>query len=545
MGVDHGRLAAAGHGIAIASPHPLATAAGMAMAEQGGNAVDAAVAAAMSLTVVYPHMCSAGGDVIALVSTPDGKVECVNASGAAGVRADRSALAGEYGTMPLTGPHTVTVPGAVSAWGVLTERAGRLSLGDLLQPAIAQAGGGVPLAAGVHRAIEAGADLLSLDPGMREVFFCAGEPLGQGERLRQPALAATLGEIADFGWRAFYDGPVARRVASGMVRLGVPLALVDLARHRPEIAAPLRAGRGGDGEVLTAPPNSQGLLLLEILGALERMDLRDPLGAGAGALAELFRLTALDRDRHLADPRRSKVPVEQLLGAAHASELAAAAERRAAGGTGRSAAAEDARGASQPRQGTRSLGGDTVAVVAMDADGRAVSLIQSLFHSFGSGLLDAETGLILHNRGAFFSLDAASPNRLEPGRRPAHTLMPVLVAERGRVVGAHGTMGGRAQPQIHTHLLLRLDAGSSPSEALNAPRWIVGGQDLGEDGELVVAERSVASAALEAIAAAGLPVMAVADLDEEVGHGQLIRRAESGELLAATDPRADGLAAAR
>jgi gamma-glutamyltranspeptidase len=181
----------------------------------------------------------------------------------------------------------------------------------------------------------------------------------------------------------------------------------------------------------------------------------------------------------------------------------------------------------------------------MDADGTAVSLIQSLFHSFGSGLLDAETGLILHNRGACFSLDPASPNRLEPGRRPAHTLMPVLVAERGGVVGAHGTMGGRAQPQIHTQLLLRLEAGSSPSAALNAPRWIVGGQDIGEDGEVVVAERSVAPDALDAIAAAGLPVMAVADLGEEVGHGQLVRRAEDGELLAATDPRADGLAAAR
>jgi gamma-glutamyltranspeptidase/glutathione hydrolase len=546
MGVDESRLAATGHGIAIASPHPLATAAGMAMADQGGNAVDAAVAAAMSLAVVYPHMCSAGGDVIALVSTADGQVECVNASGAAGVRADRAALAREHGAMPVTGPDTVTVPGAVSAWGVLTERAGRLPLGDLLQPAIEQARGGVPLAPGVHRAIEAGADLLSLDPGMREVFFCGGHPLGVEEPLRQPALAATLGEIADFGWRAFYQGPVARRVASGMVRLGVPLAPVDLARHFPEVTTPLRAGHGAAGEILTAPPNSQGLLLAEILGALDRMDLPDPLGAGAGALAELFRLTALDRDRHLADPRWSQVPVEELLGPAHAQDLAAAAARRAGGQHPKDGVVpsydEDR---TAVREGARSLSGDTVAVVAMDRDGTAVSLIQSLFHSFGSGLLDAETGLILHNRGAFFSLDPASPNRLEPGRRPAHTLMPVLVAERGRVVGAHGTMGGRAQPQIHTQLLLRLEAGSSPSAALTAPRWIVGGQDSGDDGELVIAERGVSSAALDAIAAAGMPIMAVADLDEEVGHGQLVRRGEGGELLAATDPRADGLASAR
>jgi gamma-glutamyltranspeptidase/glutathione hydrolase len=475
----------------------------------------------------------------------------VNASGAAGVRANRASLAREYGTMPATGPHTVTVPGAVSAWGVLTERAGRLSLGDLLEPAIAQARGGVPLAPGVHRAIEAGADLLCLDPGMREVFFCCGEPLGRGEPLRQPALAATLGEIADFGWRAFYEGPVARRVASGMVRLGVPLAPVDLARHCPEITAPLRARYGADGagEILTAPPNSQGLLLFEILGALDRMDLPDPLGAGAGALAELFRLTALDRDRHLADPRWSQVPVKELLGAAHARDLAAAAARRAAGAdaTGGAGAthATDAGNGSAVREGAPSLAGDTIAVAAMDAAGNAVSLIQSLFHSFGSGLLDAETGLILHNRGAFFSLDPASPNRLEPGRRPAHTLMPVLVAERGRVVGAHGTMGGRAQPQIHTQLLLNLEAGSSPAAALAAPRWILGGQDSGEEGELVVAERSVPPAARSAIAAAGLPIMAVGGPPQGVGPRPQVRSGGDGELLAATDPRADGLAAAR
>jgi gamma-glutamyltranspeptidase len=330
------------------------------------------------------------------------------------------------------------------------------------------------------------------------------------------------------------------------VRLGVLLVPVDLARHSPEITTPLRARHGAAGEILTAPPNSQGLMLAEILGALDRMDLSDPLGADAGALAELFRLTALDRDRHLADPRWSQVPVKELLGPTHARDLAVAAARRAGGAHAKhGAGASHARNGVAVREGARSLSGDTVAVVAMDAEGTAVSLIQSLFHSFGAGLLDAETGLILHNRGASFSLDPASPNRLEPGRRPAHTLMPMLVAEGGRVVGAHGTMGGRAQPQIHSQLLLKLDAGSSPSAALNAPRWIMGGQDSGEGGELVVAERSVPPAALDAIAAAGLPIMAVADLDEEVGHGQLVRRGEGGELLAATDPRADGLAAAR
>jgi gamma-glutamyltranspeptidase len=548
MGLDQSRLAAAGHGIALASPHPLATAAGMAVAERGGNAVDAAVAAAMSLAVVYPHMCSAGGDVIALVASPDGRVECVNASGAAGVRSNAEGLRREHEVMPSSGPHTVTVPGAVSAWGVLSERAGRLSLGELLQPAIAQARDGVPIAPGVHRALRERADLLCLDPGMREVFFCGGAPVGAGEALRQPALAATLAEIADFGWRAFYDGPVARRVCSGMVRLGVPLVPVDLARHAPEVTAPLRA-RHRAGEILTAPPNSQGLLLAEILAALECLHPPDPLGSDAGALAELFRLVSRDRDRHLGDPRWTDVPVEELLSPAHAKKLAEAAASRAAAGRSPAAggnphAVTSSSAISVHQAPGARAAGDTVAVVAMDADGYAVSLIQSVFHAFGSGLLDPETGLILHNRGAFFSLDPLSPNRLEPGKRPAHTLMPVLVREAGRIAGAHGTMGGKAQPQIHTHLLLNLEAGRSPAEALEAPRWVLGGL-VTEEGDLVLAERSVPAAALDSIATAGLGIMAVADLDEEVGHGQLVRRTPSGELLAATDPRADGQAAAR
>jgi gamma-glutamyltranspeptidase/glutathione hydrolase len=504
----------------------------------------------MSLAVVYPHMCSAGWDVIALVASPDGRVECVNASGAAGIRANADALERQHGIMPARGPHTVTVPGAVSAWGVLTERAGRLSLGDLLEPAIAQARDGVPIAPGVRRALEAGADLLCVDPGMREVFFCGGEPIGAGEPLRQPALAATLAEIADFGWRAFYDGPVARRVASGLVRLGVPLVPVDLARHAPEIAAPISARHRG-AEVLTAPPNSQGLLLAEILAALECLRPRDPLGGDAGALAEVFRLASRDRDRHLADPRWVDVPVGQLLSRAHAEKLAEAAGRRVAahrsgsdGGLPAGTAAAQP-GAPFPQAAPAPAAGDTVAVVAMDADGYAVSLIQSLFHAFGSGLLDAETGLIFHNRGAFFSLDPSSPNRLGPGKRPAHTLMPVLVREAGRIVGAHGTMGGKAQPQIHAQLLLNLEAGRTPDEAVAAPRWVVGGLVGESDGDLVLAERSVQPAALDSIAGAGFAIMAVADLDEEVGHGQLARRTAGGELLAATDPRADGQAAAR
>ncbi len=488
----------------------------------------------MSLAVVYPHMCSAGGDAIALVAYPDGTVECLDASGAAGVRADAEALRREHGTMPAVCPHAVTVPGAVSAWGVLTERAARLQLADLMRDAVEQARDGVPIAPGVHRALLANEDLLGIDPGMRAVLFRDGRPLGAGETLRQPALAATLAEVAEGGWRSFYHGPAARRLVAGLVSLGVPLEAADLARHAPELTAPLRS-RHGDREVLTAPPSSQGLLLAEILAARERLPGRRLLGCDAGVLAEVFRLASLDRDRFLADPRRAQVPVAELLSPAHAAELAGAALDRAAAGAARPAAL-DGPGPS----------GDTVAVVAMDADGYAVSLIQSVFHAFGSGLLEPETGLVLHNRGACFSLDPASPNLLEPGKRPAHTLMPVLELERGELVGAHGTMGGMAQPQIHTHLLLNLRDGDSPAASLAAPRWVVGRPtDAGASADPVYAEHSVPTEALRSIAAAGFEIVEVDDLSDEVGHGQLVRRGDTGELLAATDPRCDGLAAAR
>jgi oxamate amidohydrolase len=477
LGPGDERRAAIGREVALATPHPLATAAGLAAAARGGNAVDAAVAAAVSLAVVCPHLCSAGGDAVALLAHPDGVVEYLDAGGAAGLRADAEALRREHGAMPAICPHAVTVPGAVSAWGLLSERAARLPLADLLRDAIEQARDGVPVAPGLHRALLAGEDLLAVDPGMRALLFRDGGPLGAGQTLRQPALATTLAEVAERGWRSFYQGPVAHRLVAGMVRLGVPLDEADLARHAPEPVAPLRA-RSGDREILTAPPGSAGPLLAEILAACGRLAGRRLLGCDAGLLAEVLRQS----------------------GANHA--------------------------------------GGAVAVVAMDAAGFAVSLLQSVFHPFGAGLLEPETGLVLHNWGSCFSLDPGSPDLLEPGRRPPHTLVPVLELDRDGPVGAHGAAGRGPQPQIHAHLLLNLLLGRTPAGSLAAPRWIV-------RADRVHAERGVPAEALASIAAAGFELVEAGEGGDEVGQGQLVRRGPAGELLAATDPRGDGLAAAR
>ncbi len=528
------RVSDAGRAHAIASPHAAASAAGDAVFRRGGTAFDAALAAAAALTVLYPHMCAVGGDIIALAATPDGVVRVVNGSGAApaGVSAER--LAAQHGGMPVRGAGSVTVPGAVAAWETLRELGGNCRLADLLEPAARMAEEGVVVTPSLAKSLvaEEGRGELATDEGMSEVFRPGGRPLETGDTLLQPALARTLRALQANGADALYRGPVGAAITARLNALGSPLSMDDLAAHATEVTEPLAGAFGGE-EVLTAPPNSQGLLLLEILGAAAALGDVDLLGADADLLAELFRLSSTDRDRHLADPRFADVPVAELLSGEHAARLAEAAlARRTAGHAPVSADA--------PRKGT----GDTIAVVAADAAGNAVVIIQSVFYEFGSGILDPTTGVILHNRGAYFSVDPASPNVIVGGKRPAHTLMPVLVRRDGRIVGVHGTMGGSAQAQIHAQLLLRTAAGEAPADAVAAPRFVVGG--LGVDGpaDQVLAEGRCGDAERAAWSTAGFDVHALADFDEEAGHAQMIRIGAEGAFRVATDPRCDGAALA-
>ncbi|MYW05036.1 gamma-glutamyltransferase [Streptomyces sp. SID3343] len=517
---------------ALATPHALATSAGQEAVRDGGNAVDAALAAAIALTVVYPHQCSVGGDLIALVSRRGEQPIAVNGSGAAPLAADPDAF-GRHGPMPVTGPLTVTVPGVVAGWAGLSRAAGRLPFGSLFTRAIAYAREGVPTAPGVAHALAVEAPALAEDEGIREVFFEAGGPLTTGRPLVQPALARTLAAIADGGPSAFYQGAIGASIVERLRNLGSPITRDDFDRHRTETTAPIgRTFRGQ--EYLTAPPNSQGMHLLQILGALEHLDSGlDLLGTDAAVLARIFQHAARDRDTHLADPRHATVPVEELLDIAHIARIAEEATHPTArtGPLGPIATAQAARPS-----------GDTVAVVAMDAEGNAISLIQSLFHSFGSGILDPATGVLLHNRGSFFSLLPGAPNRLRGGSRPAHTLMPVLTRRGDSITGAHGTMGGKAQPQIHTHIALRLDAGDTPGTALHRPRWVIGGMEVNAPADTAFAESETPTTATDSLRAAGLRLRIGGTLDEQVGHGQLVRAAPDGSLHAAADPRSDGTA---
>lgn len=516
--------------VALAAPEPHAIDAAKAVLDGGGNVIDAAVAAAVSLAVAYPHMCSVGGDLIALVRDPRGHVTCINGTGEYGTGLDKSQMrALRSRGMPLTGPLTVTVPGAASGWAALLARGGSAPLDAVLGPAIHQAEAGVEVGRSLAAAIQADHAQLMGDPGMAATFLPEGIPLSAGGSLVQPALANTLRRLAGSGFTDLYSGEVSTDFSRGLKALGVPVTAEDLARHSALTVAPLATELQGL-RVFTAPANSQGYMLVETLGALSILSPDGDLpGADSGLLAELFWGADVRRDEVLADPRWMTILSD---GLTSPDALTRAAHEAASRLRGRRRVA-----AAQPRLRPS---GDTIAVAAVDADGVAVSIIQSVFHAFGAGLLEPSTGIVLHNRGAFFSTDPDSPNLVAPGKRPAHTLMPVLVEGPGRMVAAHGTMGGKAQPQIHAQLLLRSLDGLSPSHTVSAPRFVVGGLDAGTSRDEILAEPGLPAAVLSELRGTRMPVRIAFDRDERVGHAMIARLETDGSLRAGADPRSDG-----
>ena len=515
---------ASGRTWAVATPHTLATEAGAVAFERGGNAIDAALAAATTLAVVYPHMCGVGGDLFALVQQPAGEVTAVNASGRAPAGADASVASAEgAGHMPEHGPLSVTVPGAVSGWDALHRLGANLTWADAFGAAIAYAHGGVNVAPSLAESLEEDAIRLRTDPGLSEVFFPEGVVVGDHRPVRQPALGSTLQAIADRGPAVWYGGEVGDRYAEGLRRLGVPIDGADMSGHRADLGSPLRA-RFGEVDVLVHPPNSQGFVLLQALSLIERLGIDpDPLGPDAAALAHVLRAAARDRDRHLADPERMRVLPAALLDEAHLGDLAD----------------EVREGVPGPPPATAGSG-DTIALVTADAEGRGVSLIQSLYDGFGAGLLEPATGVVAQNRGACFTVDPNHPNVLASGARPAHTLSPVAVQRGGRLEAVAGSMGGHAQPQILAMALIQaFRLGMSPADAVAAPRWLVGGMSPEGQTIEVSAEADVPGQVVHSLKEAGYRVDTVGDRDGSVGHAHMIRAVADG-FDAGSDPRADG-----
>jgi gamma-glutamyltranspeptidase/glutathione hydrolase len=519
----------------VAAPHRLAAEAGQAALRRGGNALDAAVAAAATIAVVYPHMNGVGGDNVWLVyDVGRGRLRALNAIGRSAAAADLAGYRARFGAAipPRGGPAALTVPGAVSGWWeahVYSREVMGSPLGwaALLEEARAHARHGFAVSPGQRRVTAAARDLFGgeADAAVRRTLW----PIYHPERLDgtpfvQADLAATLDRIAGGGAQELYGGALGRRIAAAAAEHGSPLAAADFAAHRAEWVEPLRVRYRG-GEAASFPPPTQGVTALAILALLEGFDVAALDDADHVHLAvEATKLAFEDRERYLTDPTLADVPV------AHCLDPRRLAERRTRIARRRAMGADP-----------RPAGGDTIAIVAADAAGNAVSVIQSLYHEFGAGLVAGDTGVLLQNRGAFFSLDPAHVNRLAPRKQTAHTLIPSMYLVDGRPRLVYGTMGGEGQPQTQAALLTRVvDRGLGPQAAVEAPRWLFG-RTWGEASRSLRLEARFGPAVAGELSARGHDVQVVEDWSDLMGHAHLIRLEPDG-LRGGSDPRADGAA---
>ncbi|MFI5838177.1 gamma-glutamyltransferase [Catenuloplanes sp. NPDC051500] len=510
-------------GVAVAAPHPAAVDAARAVVAAGGNAFDAALAAAAALTVAYPHQCSAGGDLVAIVRPAGGEARAVLSIGAAAANVDIPALRAAGERMPFGGPQTVTVPGVVAGWASIASLGASMPLAALLAPAIGLAENGVPVSPGLHRAVLGRLDGVRADPGLSALLLDpeTGSPV---TTLMQPALAETL-RLIGANWRAFYKGHLAHRLADGLAALGSPLTAADLAAHQAEVTTPLTT-TVGEVTWSAAPPPVQGATFLAIVGAASgtgaAAGAEDGAAAGAegGAAALLTeaRRAQVARDALLGDPRTGPVDLDGLL------------LRTPGAFAGVDTGPKPA--------------GDTVAVTAVDEQGNAVTLIQSVFQSFGSGLLEPGTGLVLHNRGSSFSLDPAHPARIAPGVRPPHTLCPTLATTADGGIAALGCQGGRSQAWILAQVAPSVLDSDDLAALLARPRWIIGAREIGRDVPTLLLEPGTpdVDALTRTAEALDLVVESTAGPHDDAGHIQ-VARLTAGALASASDPRADGLAA--
>jgi gamma-glutamyltranspeptidase len=538
------------HG-AVVAPHHLATAAGLAALRAGGHAVDAAIATNAVLAVVLPSGCGIGGDAFWLIwDEAAGRQTALNGSGRAPAAADPSKLrATGLATLPYRGPLAITVPGAVRSWGDAHARHGRLSRADILAPSIELARDGFPAWDGFISAVEgtlpAVVEELGGGSGFEQVYRPNGRPWRAGERVRLPALAATLERLAVVGFDDFYDGQIGERQAHGLAAAGSAITAADLRDHTSAWAQPIETGYRGV-RVTTHPPNSSGIVALELLNILETFEPPPAATFGPNGVEdagwihlgiEAAKLAMADRDFHLSDPDFVDIPVDMLLSGAHAAELARLI---------------DPRGAALPAASTLPRGGGTIYLATVDREGNAVSLIESNYMGFGSGVVDPATGIHYHNRGSYFSLDPSHPNVLAPGKRTLHTLLPGMLFRSGerRPWIVTGSMGGDAQPQIHAQVVSALVDGTVDiATAVGAPRWFVDGEEHFAPPVRVRAERRFPAAILDALEELGHPLTRTIPFNGALGHAHAIELVNGGpaeadgSLAAATDPRSAGLPA--
>lgn len=513
----------------VATSQPLAAEAGIEILRNGGNAFDAAVATAATLNVVEPTSTGLGGDVFALYRTADGEVggmrSCGGAPAAATRERVREAIAAEENStpadaeMPFTGPHTVTVPGTARGWETTVERFGRRTLAEVLEPAIDYATGGYPVSEVVASQWKHADDLFT-DPHARDAYLPGGQPPAVGEHVTLSALGETMQTIAEEGADVVYEGQIGKAIVEEIQQAGGFLSMEDLTTFEPEFVTPVSTTYNGV-EVFELPPNNQGLIALEALNIAEELDAGNHSRmstARVHAFAEATKLAFHDGHHYITDPEFEKIP--PLGSKSYARQRAnTVCDETVADATFGvpDAYAEDA---------------DTVLLCVADDEGNVVSYINSRFAGFGSGLVAGETGIALQNRGASFSLSDDHPNRLEPRKRPFHTLIPGLLQFDTEDWAAFGVMGGYMQPQGHVQIVSNLvDYGLSAQHALDAPRW-----RYREDGTLAL-EQNMAGELGASLARKGHDVSVL--YSGMFGGAQFVRNT-SGTLSGATEPRKDG-----
>lgn len=487
--------------IALAAPHPEAIAAGQRAIAAGGNALDAALAASVMLTVVYPHQCALGGDLIAVLRSPDGQTTAIVAAGTAPAAVMDAATS--WTEVPKQGAHAVTVPGMVAGWLAIAAAGASHALSSAITDAALVAEQGAPISAGLARALHARGDIVRADAGLRDVFARGGEMLREGDTFLQPALARTLRRLA-IDPLDIYRGETAAALVACLRAEGGTHTVSDFAQYQPEVV-PAISRQVGAHRWYVAPPPSVGAVLVGV-----------GLRAEGGTDADLVEAAVAGvhaRGAYLGDPVTPAVNLDALL-ALGTSQAVPVAEPR-------------------PQ-------GDTVAVTALDDEGWGVTIVQSVYQTFGAGLMDPVTGVVFHNRGGAFSVDPTSPAMIAPGIRPPHTLCPAIVDGENITLVA-GCQGGRAQAWILSQLLTdAADPQQSLESILSRPRWVVGDRDLGHDQLTLVAEPGVAATVINHAHAIDLPVAFFDGPADEAGHVQFVRRTPSG-LDAASDPRADGI----
>ena len=537
MDIRTGRPATLAPNGMVTSPHSLASAAGLDVLRAGGSAIDAAIATSAVLAVVYPHMTGLGGDAFWLIHDgASGDVRYLNGGGKAAAGSTLSSLQQRgLKEIPLRGvvPATLTVPGGVSSWIEAHDSCGRLPLRRVLESAIGYARDGFPVTGRLADFIEMIRDDLVQDREAAALFFPQGAAAPPGAKLTNANLARTLQSIADSGWSGFYEGPVAAEMARFSEEKGGLFRSADFGSQKATWGAAL-AGRYRDVTIFNTPPPTQGFTVIEMLNLVEPHELhrKDFLGADhVHLLVQAKQIAYHDRDLLLADPSFADVPVERLISKQYAGERGRLID-----------VSSVLKWDTVPSFG--SLAGDTVYIAAVDRDGNAASLIQSLYGAFGSCVVAGKTGVILQNRGAYFSLDPAHPNRLEPGKIPLHTLIASIAKRDGKLWSVLGCMGADGQPQIQLQLYsAMIDFGLDIQEAIEMPRFLSGRFALGEARDTLHMESRFPGGTIDALERRGHTVNRWGAWNEMAGHahGITIDR-RMGILRGGSDPRSDGAA---